>query len=1339
MKIRFVVFLLLMLIGMSGCVEPEIEVFGSISGIVKDSQSNSVIEGAKVTLSPGGLSQITGEDGTFSFEELDQAEYTLSFVKEGYEDESQKVSVKPGASASVQVSMMPIVPELALSTTVLDFEDEISTLSIDISNKGKGELKWTLTEDIEWFEASESEGSVTTDVASIVFKVSRGSLEEGVHIDSFVISSNAGSQTVTVMLTVSTLQIGIVPTYLDFSTMQNQLELRLANLGKKNLTWKATVTKDWITLSKDNGILSKEDVISVVVTREGLSAGRYSADILFVSDGGEFDVPVHMDVAVDEKPTVTTESYSNVTYNSARLHGSMMSVGSSKVVRYGFCWSEDEDPTLDDEFSNLGDCNAPEGFETQLSNLLPEKLYYFRAYAENSVGVSYADKVLSFVTAGMPTAPTVSTGVVEEITSFSARVKGTIVSLGNVSEITRYGHVWSESAEPTIENGLFTDLGTKESADSFVSELTELESATNYYVRAYAENEKGISYGTDVTFVTLKSDVKLTTEEPKDIIHDEATCGGTILETGGHKIVEKGVCYGKETHPTLDDSFMTSESSADTYSCRLKGLEMETVYYVRAYVKTAEDIVFYGSDKKFSTTKEVKAPELGEMSVSDVTVSSARCACEILSDGNSPITSCGFCWSENESPTIEENVVNCDITSADMGVTLSDLEDGKTFYVRAFAVNAKDVSYSNQTMFTTIPVTVPVVSNVAITDLTVSSAYLTSSVQEDGNSTITDCGFVYSDTVMEPTINDMKISCGKSIGEIAYKLENLPDGTMFYVRAYAENAKGVGYGEVNSFTTVKVTTPELDAVSVVNIGKTTANVSSALLFDGYSEVTDYGFCWSTSSSPTVNDNKVSAFPNDPEAEMPASGMIAFKSKLTELPELTTIYVRSYAVNEKGVGYGLESSFTTIEVDTDVWDGKEVATRFSDGKGTMSFPVIINTAAELALFAKNVSEGTVYSGIYFKLGSNISLDGHPWEFSAGKFEGHLDGNGRSILGYNSAHALFASTSGTIKNLNMSGVIESADKYVGAISSVNSGGINNCNVDVKITSDRTDSDGGTGGIVGLNTGHISSCSVSGVITSNDSNTGGITGMNNSTISHCVSKVSINSTAGVCGGISGYLSSGGVISDSSNSGSVTGSDNIGGIVGNNFISTTSAFNICNIYNCENSGNITAVNSSAYAGGIVGWLNCDVSNSGYNSNIRILNCLNTGSISSTYAGGICGYIDLYGYGSSVIHPNLSNCVNCASKGLVGTYKSDGSNTIDTGYWLFEIVSNIGQESGVGSYSETRRWFNRDALGCYVKGEEDLLTKLNAFVDDNQSESIVLKKWKYEIIDGYACPVFDE
>lgn len=104
-----------------------------------------------------------------------------------------------------------------------------------------------------------------------------------------------------------------------------------------------------------------------------------------------------------------------------------------------------------------------------------------------------------------------------------------------------------------------------------------------------------------------------------------------------------------------------------------------------------------------------------------------------------------------------------------------------------------------------------------------------------------------------------------------------------------------------------------------------------------------------------------------------------------------------------------------------------------------------------------------------------------------------------------------------------------------------------------------------------------------------------------------------------------------------------------------------------------------------------------------------------------------------------MSNCVNCASKGLVGTYKSDGSDTIGTGYWLFEIVSNVGQESGVGSYSETRRWFNRDALGCYVKGEEDLLTKLNAYVDENQDGSIILKKWKYEIVDGNACPVFDE
>ncbi len=1232
MKNRFILFLLVFA-GLTGCVEPEIEVFGSVSGVVKDSQTNKILEGVKVTMSPGGNSQLTGQDGTFSFEELDQSEYTLSFVKEGYEDESQKVSVKPGMAASVQVSMLPIVPELALSTTVLDFGSELSTLSVDISNSGKGELAWKVTEDIEWLEASVYEGNTSTEKSSVVFTISRAELEEGNYMDSFVISSNGGSETVMVMLSVATLQFSVTPAEVDFSTVTNTIQLTLTNLGKKSLEWSAKTSKEWLTLSKTSGMITGEDYVNAIASREGLSAGHYTADIIFVSDGGEISVPVLMEVAVDEKPTVTVESISGVSYNGAVLHGTMVSVGSDKVTRHGFCWSStNEMPTVDDEFSNLGDCTAPEAFESVISNLSAETKYYVRAYAENSVGISYSEKVQTFTTTGLPTLPGVTTGTIDEITSSSAKAKGKITSLGNVASVSAYGHVWSTEPEPTLENSKSTNLGEAKSAESFVSNLTGLDVATNYYVRAYATNEKGTSYGEVATFVTLKTEAVIETSDVVDIVHNAATAGGKVTSSGGHKINERGVCWSADPMPNMEDNSMQSESSDDTWTCRITGLEMESTYYVRAYVKTSDGTVFYGADKKFTTTKEVKLATLTEVTVSNITTAGASFASRISSNGNSEVTECGFCWSDKAEPTTEDSKTTCDVTSADMGATVSSLEDGKTYHVRAFATNAMGTAYSEPVEFTTLAVTVPVLSAVSVTNITTSGATFAAAVESDGNSEILEWGFCWSDAVMLPTVNESHQSCESIIEGL--NVTGLADGKTYYVRAYARNAKGMSYSDASEFTTVQISLPSVASTLVENVGRKSANVSSSVSDTGNSDIIDYGFCWSTNPEPTASTGtKVSCFSS--------SSDLMFSVKLTGLPELTTVYVRAYATNSKGTSYGTETEFTTVEVDVDVWDGTSVAEKFAGGMGTESDPILISSADQLALFAKNVAGGTMYSGIYLKLTCNIGLNGFSWPYTGGSFAGNFDGDGKVVDGYRGDGGFFGTNNGTIMNLTLKGNITASRNNIGGIADTNTGIVDGC---------------------------------------------------------CTE------------------------------GSIVGKENVGGIVG--------YMTDGHIINCINSA---VVSGSVSIGGLVGFADAQP---GYT--LFINNDINKGIVKGTsQVGGLIGlYRGMTYYGGNHSHCNIENSLNYSTHGIIGSLDSESGynyNLYDGGYWMYDIVNNVGQETGIVDLNiDVERWFNRDSSGCYIKGTDDLVEQLNSWVSSNSGE-YTYKTWKYETVDGYACPVFDE
>ena len=146
-------------------------------------------------------------------------------------------------------------------------------------------------------------------------------------------------------------------------------------------------------------------------------------------------------------------------------------------------------------------------------------------------------------TSGTPSKPTVETGSASDIRTEQAGFSGNIINLGNVPSLIQYGHVWSTSANPTIDLSTKTQLGKTQSTGAFNSTLTNLSANTTYHVRAYATNEIGTSYGDEVTFVTKLGDLSLTTAQVTSITHQAATSGGTITALGGNTVTERGVCW----------------------------------------------------------------------------------------------------------------------------------------------------------------------------------------------------------------------------------------------------------------------------------------------------------------------------------------------------------------------------------------------------------------------------------------------------------------------------------------------------------------------------------------------------------------------------------------------------------------------------------------------------------------------------------------------------------------------------------------------------------------------------------------------------------------------------
>ena len=263
----------------------------------------------------------------------------------------------------------------------------------------------------------------------------------------------------------------------------------------------------------------------------------------------------------------------------------------------------------------------------------------------------------------------------------------------------------------------------------------------------------------------------------------------------------------------------------------------------------------------------------------------------------------GVCWNTSGNPTVLDFTTKDGSGLGSYISSITGLEYGTTYYVRAYAANANGVAgYGKEVTFTTLDKLLPTVTTATeVTDITVSSATCGGEVTFEGNVSVTARGICWN-TTGNPTIEDNKTTNGEGIGSYTSNMTNLEHNTTYYVRAYATNEVGTAYGEEVSFTTLAKLFPTVTTTAeVTDITYTSATCGGEVTFNGNVTVTARGICWSTSQNPTIEDSKTTE----------GYGLGSFTSNLSNLASQTTYYVRAYATNEVGTAYGEEVTFTTL--------------------------------------------------------------------------------------------------------------------------------------------------------------------------------------------------------------------------------------------------------------------------------------------------------------------------------------------------------------------------------------------------------------------------------------------
>lgn len=276
---------------------------------------------------------------------------------------------------------------------------------------------------------------------------------------------------------------------------------------------------------------------------------------------------------------------------------------------------------------------------------------------------------------------------------------------------------------------------------------------------------------------------------------------------------------------------------------------------------------------------------------------------------------------------------------------------------------------------------------------------------------------------------------------------------------------------------------------------------------------------------------------------------------------------------------------SARAETDVWNGT-IASGFAGGTGMENDPYQINTAEELAYFAKTVNEGQPYNGLYIVLKNDLDLNNQEWTpigNSRNPFKGNFDGDNHTVTGMQISNSskdyvgLFGectkhNINSAIKNITVRNSDICGKSHVGAIVGwayeIN---IENCrSIANKINGERRV--GGICGYFGGNPGgKVSQCyNSSGV--SGKRSAGGIAGMGDRcTAENCLNtgeiKVTTTQNESTGGGIFGFFDdsiASASITACVNLGKVSGGESFGGIVGSTASESTGHISNC-YYNMD------------------------------------------------------------------------------------------------------------------------------------------------------------------------------
>jgi photosystem II stability/assembly factor-like uncharacterized protein len=327
---------------------------------------------------------------------------------------------------------------------------------------------------------------------------------------------------------------------------------------------------------------------------------------------------------------ISTSEANGITASSAVLGGTVNSEGGSTLLERGICYSTTPLPTVLNIKSPSG--TGLGSFQVSLQNLLPDTRYFYRAYAYNALDTAYGGHK-EFTTD--PLYPRVQTISLTTPTTSNISCSSRVTSAG-ASPIIARGVCWAETAGPTVNNSKTSDGAA---VGDFTSFVTGLRQNTTYFIRSYATNTQGTSYGNEMTFTTPKP----TNADLNQIQFLDNNTGFIV----GRGIVLK-TTSGGDSWTVIKESTTIEFTAVQFINAQLGFVGGSDQYYAYIYKTTDGGLTWVQQDRWWSSNEPMR---INGIQTSD----GVRVACELSIRSNSTINGQFFSTTNGGTTWVGQN------------------------------------------------------------------------------------------------------------------------------------------------------------------------------------------------------------------------------------------------------------------------------------------------------------------------------------------------------------------------------------------------------------------------------------------------------------------------------------------------------------------------------------------------------------------------------------------------------------------------------------------------------------------------------------------------------------